>query len=196
MMFAQPLIKMWRPHWKFAFTVGLSIGAKFTTEGFFVADIIQHVTNEFTLDCLKEGEGIAIEMFDWANINQRCRNFRNALVNVALEEPLPAFEMPPPPMPNVIGQPDVANLHVLIVDDSEIICSVHEALVLQIRPDARTHMCHTCAAAAAANTTLSRSRHPQASRQVTGEREAASSGAVRRPWRMVSVAEVGLGRLR
>eukprot|EP00966_Prymnesium_polylepis_P210841 4882672-Prymnesium_polylepis.1 len=31
-MFAQPLIKLWQPHWKFAYAVGLNMGIKYTTD--------------------------------------------------------------------------------------------------------------------------------------------------------------------
>ena len=30
---------------------------------------------------------LALELFDWTSINKRCRDFRNALVSVALESP-------------------------------------------------------------------------------------------------------------
>lgn len=39
-MFAQPLVKKWVPRWKFAFTIGVALGTKFTTEGFWTVDII------------------------------------------------------------------------------------------------------------------------------------------------------------
>jgi len=144
MMFAQPLIKMWRPHWKFAYTVGLSIGVKFTTEGFYISDIIDHVTDEFTLGCLKEGECLALRLFDWAEIHARFRNFRNALVHVALERPLPAAR-PPTRMPRVVGEPEEPDLHCLIVDDSPFVLQLHRALVLGLKPNARIHTC-TCTA--------------------------------------------------
>jgi len=136
MMFAQPLIKMWAPHWKFAYTVGLVVGVKYTTEGFYLADIIDHVTQEFTLECLKAGESLAVELFDWNGMHQRCRDFRNALVSVALEAP-PSARRPPARMPLQFGAPELE--HVLIVDDSPIVCEMHRTLVLQIRPDARVH---------------------------------------------------------
>ena len=40
MMFAQPLAENWRPEWKFAYIIGLIMGAKFTVDGFHVVDII------------------------------------------------------------------------------------------------------------------------------------------------------------
>jgi len=138
MMFAQSLIKMWRPHWKFAYTVGLSLGVKFTTEGFYISDIIDHVTDEFSLECLKEGECLAIELLDWANMNERTRSFRNALANVALENPLPAHRAPTS-RPSFEVLPDEPNLHVLIVDDSPIIRTLHTHLVWEVSPLATVH---------------------------------------------------------
>jgi len=95
MMFAQPLVEMWKPQWKFAYTIGLSLGAKFTTEGFFIVDIIDHLTDEFSMEALKEGERIAVASYDWVAMNQRLRVFRNALVSVALEQPLAPSGMLP-----------------------------------------------------------------------------------------------------
>jgi hypothetical protein len=52
MMFAQDLIVEWSPRWKYAYTIGLVLGAKYTTEGFYLGDIIAHLTEEFPLDAL------------------------------------------------------------------------------------------------------------------------------------------------
>ena len=142
MMFMQPLMDIWHPHWKFAYTVAISLGAKYTTEGFYIIDIINHLTNEFSLAALKQGERIAVSTYDWNSMNRRTRIFRNALVNVSLETPMtPPEQDPSPPM-----QPDDPGIHVLIVDDSLMICQLHEHLVRTIRPDARIHTCQTCAA--------------------------------------------------
>jgi len=143
-MFAQPLIKMWQPHWKFAYTVGLAVGIKYTTEGFYIGDIVEHLTSEFPLDCLLEGEAIAITVFDWSQMHQRLRNFRNALVNVALD---PAGGVagsaghPPEAPPN--------GMHVLIVDDSQLVLDVHRSLIEFLSPEARIHTCLTTADAIA-----------------------------------------------
>ena len=139
MMFMQPLMDIWHPHWKFAYTVAISLGAKYTTEGFYIIDIINHLTNEFSLAALKQGERIAVSTYDWNSMNRRTRIFRNALVNVSLETPMtPPEQDPSPPM-----QPDDPGIHVLIVDDSLMICQLHEHLVRTIRPDARIHTCRT-----------------------------------------------------
>jgi len=143
MMFAQPLLEIWDPHWKFAYTVALSLGAKYTTEGFFVIDIINHLTNEFSLEALKEGERVALYNYDWNTMHRRVRVFRNALVNVSLETPMaPAANHTPPPT-----QPDDFGLHVLILDDSPMVCELHEHMVRTIRPDARIRTCQTVEAA-------------------------------------------------
>ena len=43
MMFTQPLILRWGGDWKFAYSVGLILGVKFTTEGFYTSDVIEHL---------------------------------------------------------------------------------------------------------------------------------------------------------
>jgi len=139
MMFVQPLIDIWHPHWKFAYTVAISLGAKYTTEGFYIIDIINHLTNEFSLEALKHGERVAVKIYDWNSMNRRTRIFRNALLNVSLETPI----TPPAEDPTPLMQPDDPGIHVLIVDDSLMICQLHEHLVHTIRPDARIHTCRT-----------------------------------------------------
>ena len=47
------------PDWQFAYTIGLSLGCKYTTEGFYLVDIIDHLTDEYPLELLKEGEHAA-----------------------------------------------------------------------------------------------------------------------------------------
>lgn len=39
-MFAQPLVMKWQPEWKFAYAIGLSLGAKLAFDGFRIIDII------------------------------------------------------------------------------------------------------------------------------------------------------------
>ena len=90
MLFAQPLLESWAPHWKFAYTVAVVLGTKLTTEGFYTADVVEHVTDEFSLDVLRDGEHVALEGFAFGDLAGRLRQFRNALVHVALQEPLPA----------------------------------------------------------------------------------------------------------
>jgi len=144
MMFAQPLVEMWKPQWKFAYTIGLSLGAKFTTEGFFIVDIIDHLTDEFSMEALKEGERIAVASYDWVAMNQRLRVFRNALVSVALEQPLAPSGMLP-----ILMQPEDPAMHVLIVDDSKTVCELHRGLLEQLRPNVRIHSCRSVEAARA-----------------------------------------------
>lgn len=145
-MFAQPLIKMWQPHWKFAYTIGLSLGVKYTTDGFYVVDIIDHVTKEFSLEFLKEGERLALGMIDWNNMNQCCTTFRNALVSVALELPALPVETTIASEAEAWGDPSNQELHVLIVDDSETVCKIHKACVLAIRPRATVSVVFRCPA--------------------------------------------------
>lgn len=132
MMFAQPLVKLWQPHWRFAYVVGLILGTKYTTDGFFIVDIIEHLTDEFPLEALKEGESVALEIFEWKGIHGRQRSFRNALVNVALENPMPATQN---------GAAAVDHLHVVIVDDCPVIREIHDSMVKSIHPRAKTALC-------------------------------------------------------
>jgi len=134
-MFAQPLIKLWQPHWKFAYAVGLNMGIKYTTDGFYIKDIITHLTDEFTLEELTEGESIAMGIFDWGEMNMRTRSFRNALVNVALEHPQ-RF-----PAENGSQRGGELELHVLIVDDCEFVRRIHSELVQAIKPGANIKQC-------------------------------------------------------
>ena len=140
MVFAQPLIKRWQPCWKFAYTVGLSLGAKYVTEGFYLADIHDQLTDEFGLENLQKGEEIALEGFDFGRMNLRFRNFRNALADVAMEQPLAADDRPDP-IAMVVGMADDEFVHVLIVDPSARTCAAHRQLVLDLRPDAKVHTC-------------------------------------------------------
>ena len=141
MVFAQPLIKKWQTCWKFAYTIGLALGAKFVTEGFYLMDIHDQLTDEFRLEDLQKGEEIALEGFDFGRMNTRFRNFRNALADVAMEQPLAANDRPDP-IATVVGAASEDEFaHVLIVDPSTGTCDAHRNLVLQLRPDARVHTC-------------------------------------------------------
>jgi len=139
-MFAQPLVIQWKPHWKYAYTIGLALAAKLDLDGFFIADIIDYVTDDFPLYILKKGERMAFEQWEKDmqdksfDLRARRLTFRNALVHVALEAPLsgptavsPARcddeDAPPPP-------------HVLVVDDSHHARELHRALLLSCSPDA------------------------------------------------------------
>ena len=140
MMFAQPLVTTWGAEWKFAYTIGLSLGTKLTTEGFHLVDIVNHLTDDFTMERLCEGERIACRDYDWLEMNERMRVFRNALLNVALEAPLTTFGTDP----NSLLPAGDEELHVLIVDDSKTVCALHRAMVLGLRPTARVHTCERC----------------------------------------------------
>ena len=76
-------------------------------------------------------------------MNSRLRTFRNALVGVALEEPLPAAR-PAASVQRVVGVPDEPELHVLIVDDSQHVHELHRTLVRQVRPHAKIHSVFRC----------------------------------------------------
>jgi len=139
MMITQPLIRLFSPEWKFAYTVAVSLGTKLVTEGFFVADIIEHLTNEFSLTALKSGERMAMSHYDWLDFPSRQQTFRNALISVALESPRAG--------PMRITQGGEEAMHVLIVDSSNDVGKRHESLVLQCEPGAHVYRC--CSAWAA-----------------------------------------------
>ncbi|KAL3924212.1 MAG: hypothetical protein SGPRY_003984 [Prymnesium sp.] len=139
-MFAQPLVKKWVPRWKFAFTIGVALGTKFTTEGFWTVDIINHLTDEFSLEALKKGEEIALMDYDFgANMRQRWTNFRNALIHVAVENPLPGSIAAQPVL--LPGEEAPLPLHVMVVDDSPHVLKLHESLIRHLVPEARIQTC-------------------------------------------------------
>ena len=98
-----------------------------------------HVTNEFSLEALKMGEQIALKEYKFGDMNQRRKIFRNALIHVALEHPLPGLVAEEPNL--LPGEPAVQPLHVLIVDDSPHVRELHRSLILNMRPSARVTMC-------------------------------------------------------
>ena len=123
--------------WKFAYTVGLILGSKFTTEGFWLADIIQHLTCEFSRDTLLEGERLALEAYDWGGMHKRMRAFRNALLNVAIEAPLTSIS----------AVASEVLFHVMIVDDCADTRREHMMAVRHHVPSARIQQCSTVAEA-------------------------------------------------
>jgi len=144
LMFAQPLVTMWEPHWKFAYTIGISLGAKLATEGFYLIDIIERLTSDFPMKALREGERKALEHFNWVNMTDRLLLFRNALVHVAIEEPLPLLEQAHRPIYDFSH----GEFHALVVDASADALA-HAALIVRTQPDARVHTCSTVDAALA-----------------------------------------------
>ena len=144
MMFAQPLLKRCSSHWKFAVTVGLIIGTKFTTEGFFTSDVVTHLTKDFSVAALAEWEGIAISDYDFSSMANRLRSFRNSLLLVALEDPLPGLRPSASLTSRVVGLSELPELHVLIVDSSPIVLDFHRGLVHHVRPQARVHAVTRC----------------------------------------------------
>ena len=99
----------------------------------------EHVTKDFSLEALKEGERVALREYKFGNMIQRRRTFRNALIQVALEHPLPGIMAEEPKL--LPGEPAIQPLHVLIVDDSPHVCEFHRSLILNLRPSARIKMC-------------------------------------------------------
>jgi len=131
MVFAQPLVQMWAPRWKFAYTVSVSLGTKYMTEGFHLSDIVAHVTDEFSLEVLQQGEQQALKVYPFGDMNARYCQFRNALVNVGVR-------MAVAPAPGTVHIPaDEPELHVLIIDNSSEVAAWHRALVLTCTPSAR-----------------------------------------------------------
>ena len=152
LMCAQPLLHhpSWQPHWKFAYCVALSLGIKYTIDGFFVGDIIEFVTDEFSLEELKMGEMLAFCFLDGLILAQGVRRFRNALTNVALEcySTPDSFGLTGAELA-AQSRTWMANgarsTHVLIVDGSAgVVRTVHEELMLAVCPDARVHATNTC----------------------------------------------------
>ena len=86
MLFTEPLIGMWRPHWKFAYVTGLILGIKLTTEGFYTIDVVNHLTAEFTLGELLQGERhVFCLVINADQIALRFHQYRNCLANVTFQ---------------------------------------------------------------------------------------------------------------
>ncbi|KAL1529847.1 hypothetical protein AB1Y20_000778 [Prymnesium parvum] len=117
MMFAQPLVKAWPEHWLLAYLIGVDLGMKYLHDGFFLSDIINFVTDGFTLKQLKQVERQAFTISEWRGIHLRFFSFRNALASVAVEY---ASLMPTRPeiAPNCVLEDEYTNLHVLVVESS------------------------------------------------------------------------------
>ena len=144
MLFAQPLILNWRPHWRFAYLIALSLGIKFTEDGFYTSDINDHLTNEFTRAQLLEGERTALMLYEFGGgqpMRDRIDSFRTGLLHVALDH-VPMESLGFPHLEGVEGP----RLHILVTDESPATCQLHASMVHQILPNARVHMCHRSAA--------------------------------------------------
>lgn len=99
-----------------------------------------HLTDEFSLEALKKGEEIALMDYDFgANMRQRWTNFRNALIHVAVENPLPGSIAAQPVL--LPGEEAPLPLHVMVVDDSPHVLKLHESLIRHLVPEARIQTC-------------------------------------------------------
>jgi len=115
MMFAQPLVKAWPEHWLLAYLIGVDLGMKYLHDGFYLSDIINFVTDGFTLKQLKQVEHQAFMITEWTGIHLRFFSFRNALASVAAEY---ALLVPPRPdiSPNCVLEDEHTKLHILVVE--------------------------------------------------------------------------------
>jgi len=143
-MFAQPLVQKWPSNWRFAYAIAVLVGLKFNTDGVYAADIIQHWTNEFSLNALKTGERKALQDYKWGDMEKRARSFRAALLHVALESPLPG---PFAAQPVVMPGEEPPELHILVVDDSTAVLEQHRSLLEHFSPGAKVYTCVSAAAA-------------------------------------------------
>jgi len=133
-MFAQPLLKIWKPHWRFAYAIGISLGSKWVTEGFYLGDVVdQLIPGELNLAMMREGEAAAVDLMCWTDLGSRLRSFRNALHQVAQSEPLQ------------LNEPSAASIRVLIVDPSTNACETYREMILACQPAARVHVAHSVA---------------------------------------------------
>ena len=74
--------------WKLVFLGCVSIGIKYMTDGFYLVDIIEYVTSEFSLCHLKWAENIVFEHHISLDMVSRHHTFRTALTLVVIERPL------------------------------------------------------------------------------------------------------------
>jgi len=136
MIYAQPLTMAWAPKWKFAYCVALSLGVKAVADGFYVSDILEHLTDEFQIEELKEGEATAVidEVTGGPGAHLQQNIFRTAMINMVLRD-VPQLEDLP--------QQNVDHpFRVLVVDTSAAVCNQYRQLVLANAPAAHVHTCH------------------------------------------------------
>ena len=117
---------------RLAVTSAYSVGIKLNSNGFYTSDILDHVTDEFSVDALRAMEGYVLMHFNFNEMESMQIMFRNALLHVSLEEPS-----------NVGSLHGYANSHnnttshtmrVVIVDDCPISLVAHCALVAKAAP--------------------------------------------------------------
>ena len=138
MLFTEPLIGMWRPHWKFAYVTGLILGIKLTTEGFYTIDVVNHLTAEFTLGELLQGERhVFCLVINADQIALRFHQYRNCLANVTFQ----AFHLADTAPLDAEKEPA---MHVLVVDKSAVVRLYHRLLVLQLVATATVQCCSRC----------------------------------------------------
>jgi hypothetical protein len=150
MMFAQPLLQASPPsasEWKFAYTVAVALGTKFVSEGFFLCDILDHWTRDFSLDMLQRGEQFGIEIFSWAETAPRMLSFRAALANVALQQSPPPLPLPNHAQQLNLAEEDATRPHVLLIENSPDAGTLLSGLILQLNPGARIRGCRRSATA-------------------------------------------------
>ena len=98
-------------------------------------------TQDYTIQELFDAELRAVEKYDWNDMAQRFRSFRNGLMNVALDFAPLLATLPSAPAVGLPGE-SPPKFRVLIVDDSSVICDVHTALIQNFRPSAVIQACH------------------------------------------------------
>ncbi|KAL1504987.1 hypothetical protein AB1Y20_008752 [Prymnesium parvum] len=143
LMFAQPLVKAWPEHWRFAYLIGLDLGMKYLHDGFFIADIREFVVEDFTLAQLKMGESKAFGMVEWSGVHGRFFAFRNALASVAVERParLPESQYGQLGRSCLLDDDDEdSGVHVLVVTRAEAETDLCEA-ALTANPEALVSTC-------------------------------------------------------
>ncbi|KAL3892979.1 MAG: hypothetical protein SGPRY_014594, partial [Prymnesium sp.] len=144
-LFAQPLVVAWRPCWKFAYLVGLSLGVKYTTEGFYISDIVTFCTNEFPLLHLKYGEMLAMDLVNWSDLSTRFLGTRNDLMRTALAlPPVQDYHLMEATRNCVLNEED-SGLHVLLVLEPQVSQEVHKTISV-IQPNAVVNEFSRCGA--------------------------------------------------
>jgi len=137
--YAEPLTLAWAPHWRFAYCVALSLGVKSLADGFYMSDIVEHLTDEFRVKELNDGEATAVinEVAGGAGglLQQRQRLFRTAMINMVLRD-VPQLE----DLPN---HDEDHPFRVLVVDASAAVCNQYRQLLLANAPMAHVHACHS-----------------------------------------------------
>ncbi len=122
---------------RMAVVAAYNFGIKLTTEGFYTSDIIDHVTDEFSVDVLHHVDNFILGEFEFNDMERMQCSFRNALLNVSLDES--SVSAPPSGYANSPNGTMSHSLRVVVVDDDALTLEFHRALLASVVSNAEVH---------------------------------------------------------